>query len=225
MRNAGSRLRAVPIAREEWCALAADFDDLSYRQFPAFVVEASRANGAAPEFVALRAGAEFAGLCALRIKKLPGLPIGLAYALHGPLCMRNGIYSWDLYSDCLRALSDLYVAKRGLVLRVAPPYAVSQDSGAAVDAFTRAGFGLTAESPKRTIMLALDRDLAQIRRGLNGKWRNMLVQSERLAIAIAETEDPGGFALMAPMLKELENPKRFRSAQDLAFFERMQRAA
>ncbi len=47
MRNAGSRLRAVPIAREGWCALAADFDDLSYRQFPAFVVEASRANGSA----------------------------------------------------------------------------------------------------------------------------------------------------------------------------------
>src|SRR5260370_18214733 len=108
MRNAGSRLRAVPIAREEWCALAADFDDLSYRQFPAFVVEASRANGPAPEFVALRAGAEFAGLCALRINKPPALPIGHAYPLHGPFASRNAHNSWNPYSDSHRARPDLH---------------------------------------------------------------------------------------------------------------------
>ena len=74
-------------------------------------------------------------------------------------------------------------------------------------------------------MLAVDRDLAQIRRGLNGKWRNMLVQSERLAIATTESTDPEKFAVMASMLTELERKKGFSSARDVPFFERVQRRA
>jgi hypothetical protein len=225
MPSANSRVIAVQMAGSEWSALAADFDDLSYRQLPAFVVEAALADGAIAEFVALRAGNEIAGVCSLRIKKLPGLPIGVAYASHGPLCMRDGKYSSDVYSDCLNALSKRYVTERGLVLRVAPPYAAARDPGVAMDAFVRAGFRLTTQPPRRTIMLAVDRDVAQIRRELYGRWRYKLVQSERLAITIVEAADPAEIAVMAPMLSELAYRKRFRSARSVAFFERVQRAA
>ena len=225
MSRTNSRLLTVRVAGDEWNAVAANFDDLSYHQSPAYVTEAALAEGAAAEVVAFRSGAEVAGVGAVRIKKLPGLPIGVAYVAHGPICARNGKYSWDVYSDCLKALSDGYVSKRGLVLRVAPFYAASRDRDAATDAFLRAGFRLTAQPAKRTIMLALDRDLGQIRRGLNGKWRNMLVQSERLPISIVESTDPREFTVMASLLTELERKKGFRSARDVAFFERVQRRA
>jgi hypothetical protein len=225
MRGAVLDARAVQITPDAWSDLATAFDDLSYRQIPAYVSEAAALDHAVAEFIALRAGAELLGLCALRIKKLPGLPFGVAYALHGPLCMRGGRYSWEIYSECLNALSRHYANERGLVLRVVPPYAAARDAVAAGDTFARAGFLLTGGSPKRTIMLALDRDLAQIRKGLNGKWRNMLVQSERLPIAVVEAVDSRDFALMATMLSELEERKLFRSAHGIAFFERVQRAS
>jgi FemAB family len=219
------RLQAVQPTRDEWVALAADFDDLSYRQFPTYAAEAALSDGAVAEFVALRAGSEIAGVCSLRVKKVPGLPIGVAYAAHGPLCMRRGKYSWKVYADCLSALSRHYVGERRLVLRVVPPYAASRDHDAALETFVRSGYRLRSDLPKRTIMLALDSDLSQIRRSLNGKWRNMLVQSERLPIMIVESSNPEDFDVMAPMLKELESRKRFRSARDVGFFKRLQRGA
>lgn len=225
MRDAGPTIRAVQMAPDAWSDLAKAFDDLSYRQLPAYVAEAAALDRATAEFVALRAGDELVGLCAFRVKKLPGLPVGVAYALHGPLGMRGGNYSWEIYSQCLSALGGHYSSERGLVLRIAPAYAAARDALAAEAAFARAGFGLTSQPRKRTIMLALDRDLAQIRKGLNGKWRNMLVQSERLPIEIVETVDPRDFALIAPMLSELEDRKQFRSAHNVAFFERVQRAS
>src|SRR6516165_7122504 len=225
MGDSGPTIRAVQMAPNAWNDLAKAFNDLSYRQIPAYVSEAAASDRAAAEFMALRAGAELLGLCALRVKKLPGLPVGVAYALHGPLCMRGGKYSWEVYSECLTALSRHYASERRLVLRVAPPYAAARDAGAAEDAFARAGFRRTSQSPKRTIMLALDRDLAQIRKRLNGKWRNMLVQSERLPIEVIEAANPRDFALMAPILSELEDRKQFRSAHGAAFFERVQRAS
>jgi hypothetical protein len=213
------------MAPEAWSDLARRFDDLSYRQLPAYVSEAAASDRAAAEFIALRAGDELLGLCALRVKKLPGLPVGVAYALHGPLCMRGGAYSWEVYSECLTALGRHYPSERRLVLRVAPPYAAARAARAVEDVFARAGFRRTSQPPKRTIMLALDRDLAQIRKGLNGKWRNMLVQSERLPIEVVEAADPRDFELMTPMLSELEDRKQFRSAHGVAFFERVQRAS
>jgi lipid II:glycine glycyltransferase (peptidoglycan interpeptide bridge formation enzyme) len=223
--GAASRLATAPMTASEWRALASGFDDLSYHQCPAYVAEAARAEGAAAEFVAFRSGEEVVGLCALRIKKLPGLPIGIAYVAHGPLCARNGDCSWAAYSDCLSALGREYVSKRRLVLRVAPCYAASRNSNAALAALASAGFRVTVRPPKRTMLLALDRDLGEIRRKLNGKWRNMLVQFERQAISIVDSTNPDEFALLASMLTELERRKGFSSARDVAFFERVQRRA
>ena len=112
MRGGNSQNRADQMAPEAWSDLARRFDDLSYRQLPAYVSEAAAADRAAAEFMALRAGDELLGLCALRVKKLPGLPVGVAYALHGPLCMRGGKYSWEVYAECLTALSERYASKR-----------------------------------------------------------------------------------------------------------------
>lgn len=225
MRGTEPCLLTVPLAGDEWSAAAAEFDDLSYQQTPAYVTEAALAEGAAAEVVAFRSGAQVAGLCAVRMKKIPGLPLGIAYVAHGPICRRNGDCSWKVYSECLKALSNHYVANRGLVLRVAPSYEASRRCDAATDAFLAAGFRLTGRPAKRTIMLAVDRDLGQIRRGLNGKWRNMLVQSERLPLSIVESTEPAEFAVMASLLTELERKKGFRSARDVAFFEQVQRRA
>ena len=220
-----SRVVAVQTAADEWNVLAKDFDDLSYRQTPAYVAEAARAENAAAEFVAFRSGAEVVGLCALRIKKIPGLPIGVAYVAHGPICTRNGQCSWDVYSDCLSALTREYASKRGLVLRVTPSYGAARNFDDAIAALAAAGFRLTSRPRRQTIVLAVDRDLGEIRRKLSGKWRNMLVQSERLALSIVESTDPDNFSVMASMLVELERKKGFVSARDVAFFERVQRRA
>jgi CelD/BcsL family acetyltransferase involved in cellulose biosynthesis len=218
-------LRAVSVGHAEWSLMAPEFHDLSYRQCPSFVAEAARSNGAVPEFLSIVAGDALVGLCAIRVKKLPGLPLGVAYVSHGPLTMRNAPFSGGRYADCLSALARHYVQDRKLLLRIVPPYAASLNPAEVTQDIAAARFQRLDQFAHPTILLGVDRDLEQIRRALDGRWRNKLAQAERLAFQIVETNQPDDFRIMEPMLRDLEETKNFRSGRDLPFFERLQRSA
>ena len=218
-------VRVVPMRSEEWGSLAASFQDLSYRQTPSFVSEMAKLIKGKPEFVALHGDGGLVGLCAVRVKRLPALPFGVAYVLHGPMTMPDRTFSGPTYAACLSALAQHYVKKRMLSLRIVPPFAASRSQTEAMEALASAGFRKLDHKTSRTILLAVDRDLAQIRKGLEQRWRNMLVSAEKVALEIVESTRPDDFRIMAPMHQDLEQKKNFRSGHEVAFFERAQRSA
>ena len=161
--------------------------------------------------------------CAIRVKTVPVLNIGVAYAHHGPLTMRNAGFCPDVYTECVDALAQHYVEKRRLVLRVIPPDAASLVHPQIDRCLDKSNFKKLDQKPRRTIMVDLDRPLSAINRSLDGSWRNHLKQSERHDLRIETTSNPEDFSIMATMLDALEKRKTFHAAQDVSFFTRVQR--
>ena len=109
------------VSNDDWDALLKQFDDTNYRQLSAYSAAAAARIGARSENVAIRQGGELLGLCNVRTRKLPLLPLGIAYINGAPLMRRQLAPSVDdaaVLSACLHALRHEFVKRRGYVLRV-----------------------------------------------------------------------------------------------------------
>jgi hypothetical protein len=78
------------LTRSEWDAVASQFSDLSYPQCGSFAEVAARDMGASQEFIAIYEGPALIGLAAIRLKRIPLSPIGVAYVSRGPMISLRG---------------------------------------------------------------------------------------------------------------------------------------
>lgn len=171
---------------ENWDCLLRQFDDANYRQLAAYSAAAARRVGAASENVVFRCGESILGLSNIRIRKLPLLPFGIAYVNGGPLVqMRSGRDTAYALRCCLAALRDEYVKKRGHVLRIVGVARRDMSAEEANRYFLDAGFEPSAaKGHYRTALLDIGRDLADVRRSFDQKWRNVLNKAERQELDI-----------------------------------------
>ena len=166
----------------EWDAMRKQFNDANYRQLPAYATAAATRVGARSENVVIRSGGALLGLCNVRVKKLPLLPFGIAYVNGAPMMGDSQVGSdrAAVLTSCLEALRDEYVEARGHVLRIVGIARADFPIAMANQGFVDAGFALSeAKGRYRTILVDLRRDLSEIRRGFDQKWRNVLNKAER----------------------------------------------
>src|SRR4051812_776046 len=204
--------RAVRRAgRDEWIALAAAFADHNYRHCWDYAERLAARSDATAEHVVVACDGDVAGLASVRVKRLPGAGTGIAYVSGGPLVRRGGDREpSERLAVVVDALRREYVDRRRLVLRVAP--AIGEERwNAAQDAGLRAaGFAPGAHlRPYRTMMVDLDRPLADVRKGFAKKWRNLLSSAERQGLQVAEGTDPDLFEDFTPLFDELVARKAF----------------
>lgn len=206
-----------PVAAGEASALAARFADCRYQQHPAYAVEAAARVGAQCEFFAADAAGEAIGFAAVRVKRLPILPGGLAYLHCGPAVQQAGAaFDPAIWSRTLAALAQHYHA-RGFLLRVSSPLLGAEDA-ALGERYREAGFMPAKRHAGRTICLDLAPDLDALRARLDGKWRTDLNRAERSALEVKRSSDPADIASLAPMLDALAADKGFHVNQDARFF-------
>jgi CelD/BcsL family acetyltransferase involved in cellulose biosynthesis len=176
------------VSNDDWDALLKQFDDTNYRQLSAYSAAAAARIGARSENVAIRQGGELLGLCNVRTRKLPLLPLGIAYINGAPLMRRQLAPSVDdaaVLSACLHALRHEFVKRRGYVLRVIGVARTDLSREAASRVFGEAGFNPSeAKGHYRTILVDIGHELAEIRRGLDQKWRNILNKAERQELEV-----------------------------------------
>jgi hypothetical protein len=200
-----------PARREEWIALAAAFADHNYRHCWDYAEMLAARSGAAVEHVVVAGDAGAAGLASVRVKRLPGAGTGIAYAAGGPLVRRRGDErARERLETVLAALRREYVDRRRLVLRVAPAIGEEPWNAAQDECLLAAGFRPGAHlRPYRTMMVDLDRPLADVRAGLAKKWRNLLSNAERRGLDVAAGTQPELFDDFAPLFDELVARKAF----------------
>jgi lipid II:glycine glycyltransferase (peptidoglycan interpeptide bridge formation enzyme) len=207
--RAGVEVRRA--GRDEWIELAAGFADHNYRHCWDYAERLAGRSGAAAEHVVVARDGGAAGLASVRVKRLPGAGTGIAYVSGGPLVRRgDGEDPRERLAAVLAALRREYVDRRRLVLRVAP--AIGEERwNAAQDACLRAaGFAPGAHlKPYRTMMVDLDRPLADVRKGFAKKWRNLLSSSERQGLEVTEGTQCELFDDFAPLFDELVARKAF----------------
>jgi GNAT acetyltransferase-like protein len=211
--------------RDEWIELASDFEDHNYRHcWDYAAMLAARANAAAENVVVVQDGVAL-GLASVRVKRLPGVGTGIAYVMGGPLVRRadDAAAARARLDLVLAALKEEYVDRRRLVLRVAPTLAGEGWNLAQDECLLAAGFRRADHmQPYRTMLVDIDRPLADVRTGLAKKWRNLLNSAERQDLQVTEGREPRLFDDFAPLFDELVARKAFDVDLGADFFARLQ---
>lgn len=216
-------VQADAISEVEWQSLLNGFADANIYQTWSY--GAVRWGKETLSHIVVRRGSETIAMAQLRILRLPGIPIGVAYLRWGPLCQLAG-HSLDLKTVQIMAaaLRCEYVEKRGLFLEVLPnAFADSSRAQVFQEAFSGyvTGMGVSTED-YRTIVLDITPSLETLRQKLDAKWRNKLNGAERNGLEIIEMPGAEGFRAFTRMYDEMSARKQFRSSVDVAEFARMQ---
>jgi hypothetical protein len=184
------------VSEDDWDILLKQFADANYRQLAAYSRAAAARVEARSENVAIREDNKLLGLCNVRIRKIPLLPFGIAYVNGAPLIL-NSAESVDpatALSRCLNALRQEFVDARGHVLRVIGVARADLPVDSANRSFLEAGFApCAAKGRYRTILVDVMRELPEIRRGLDQKWRNVLNKAERQGLVVVRGTEAAFF--------------------------------
>ncbi len=220
------KLSLKQLTRSEWDILAPRFSDLSDRQCGSYSERAARTIGAECEFVGVFDADQLIGLANVRIKKLPFIPLGVAYVNYGPLTVRNKEFMIEPFALCLCAIAQEYVHRRRLMLRVAPPLSGGHWQPGQLACFESQSFFATKRGkPTETFILDLAKPVEEIRRHLDGKWRSDLSKAERSNVQVIRTSSPSDFDIFEPLFNNLVERKNFSVPQDLVFFREVQQKA
>jgi Acetyltransferase (GNAT) domain len=173
----------------------------------------------------LRRGVDVVGMAQLRIVRPARLNCGMAYLRWGPLCERRG-HPFD--SEALRcmgsALHAEYVLKRKLFLSVLPNAFVGSRRAAAIQsAFQQFDPepGLPT-SNYRTFLLDLAPGLNELRKGLDGKWRNKLTCAEKNNLTIHVGTGNAEFRTFCSIYNQMRQRKSFETTVNVEEFARIQ---
>ncbi len=210
-----------PVTREEWIHEARRFGDYSYRQTWAYGELLAERRRAVSVHVAIRSGPDLLGLADVRLKRAPFGLGGLAYVSWGPLVQLGQQDDLSRLVDCVEALRDEFVKRRRLLLRVdLQPSLRRPDWGnRAAQILNAAGFSRATRLPaERTLLLDLDRPLAELRRCLAQKWRNCLNRAEKNGLTIRCGSDQRTFEDFCLLFSRFREHKIFDVDLDAEFF-------
>lgn len=212
--------RATPA---DWAGMLELFDDANlYQTWPYGEVRWGRKN---LSHLVLKRGGEVLGMAQLRIVRPTPFNFGMAYLRWGPLCERRGKpIDPEVAARMGRALRDEYNRKRKLFLYVLP-IAFTGSPRAALFESAFSGFkaeDLTSATADRTFVLDLVPPLEELRRNLDGKWRNMLVQAEKRGMKVVSGNGIDVYRTFCRMYDEMKQRKAFETTVDVEEFGRIQ---
>ena len=206
---------------EEWEQILGCFDDANIYQTNAYA-RICYGEGNISTLV-IRRGNDPIAAALVRIRKVPGLPMGMAYVRWGPIWRKNGIDDYNHLSQGLRELSHEYVTRRGLFLRIRPFLYDDESLPHGEKSFQTEGYKAINYWPKReTLLIDLNKPLEDLRKGLKGKWRGHLNKAKRNKMTVIEGTDDELFVRFQPIHKELLNRKRLTGIKDVEVFRKIQ---
>ena len=204
---------------EQWSALIDGFSDANIFQTSAFSsVKSPRAQ---IESMIIRRGDEIVAVALVRITSTF---IGLrsAYVRWGPLWRRKGaVPNFEVWRHAIKLLRLEYATKRKMWLRLFP-LAVKEDEHPYGAALSDEGFAQVQTTASRTMVLDLSAPLAQLRKGLEQKWRNCLNNAERNNLEIVEGTGEELFERFLVPFTQMVSRKRLEEPGDIAGFKAIQ---
>ena len=191
-----------------WYNSLQEFEDANIYQTWNFAVLAQ--NEKIVKHFALYSDQNLISLFQVRIRTVPILNRGIAYILNGPVWQkRNQENNILLFSDILVALRNEFVVRQKLLLRIKPYIFSDQISN--FDFIEDLGFERVEKIRQyQTLVLYLEKDLDEIRKTFNQKWRNGLNQSERKDLEIREGTDQELYNIFLEIYNQMIERKQFK---------------
>jgi lipid II:glycine glycyltransferase (peptidoglycan interpeptide bridge formation enzyme) len=214
--------RVCVLAPGDWHRMLEQFRDANLFQTIAFGRSRPRVK---LEHFALTRGTDVVAVAQVQLVRVPLLGRSIAYILWGPLCQPGADPADpEVLGQALRRLRWEYVERRGISLRIRPQFADEERVGG-VALFRGAGYRQRERAERgRTMLVDLRPPLADLRRGLDQKWRNCLNKAEKSPVELIEGEGDEAFALFVDLYREMVARKRFAEAGSVASFRAMQHA-
>jgi hypothetical protein len=160
----------------------------------------------------------------IRLFRLPLTDRGIAYVLWGPLWRRRSITpDPEVFRQSIRALSNEYVARRGMVLRINLRLFVEEETQQYLRILSDEGFsqvsylGLT-----KSLIVDLTSELGGLRKGLASNWRRHLKKAEQAGLTVAVGTGVELFDEFTVIYEEMLRRKRFSSTADIYKHRRVQ---
>jgi hypothetical protein len=207
----------------EWSQMLNQFNDASLYQTWAY--GAVRWGGGNLSHLVLKRDGELRAMAQLRLVRPAHCNAGIAYLRWGPLCERRGLpLDPAVWTAMARALEKEYAVKRRLALRILPN-AFAGSPRAPLFHVSFPGFKEEAATPAntyRTIVLDLAPKIEELRKRLDGKWRNMLVQSEKRGLTVTAGSGSEEYRIFTRMYDEMKKRKGFQNTVDVEEFGRIQ---
>jgi len=214
-----------PIDRNAWLTAAKSFNDYTFTHFWEYAKKAADRVGAASEHVAIYSeDGTLAGLCDVRIKRLPLGLGGIAYVSGGPMVDQGDGTVEKHLPNVLGALRRRYAIEQGLVLRISQRHKTVRRRDVEEALYRQCEFkahGCT----NATILIDLTTELEQIRKRFHQKWRNVLNKSERQHIEVVAGGAMGLFDDFSLLFSDLVASKGFDVNLDDHFFADVQRCS
>jgi hypothetical protein len=209
------------VDKESWESLLRGFDDANIYQTWSY--EAVISGEKKVSRLVLKKGGVVTALAQVRLVKVPFTPFGAAHIRGGPVWRRKGERpSMEIFRQALRALRNEYACKRRLVVRILPSL-FNHQAGTFDPILEEEGFDrLSLEPADRTLLIRLDKDVDQLRRGLDQKWRNRLNYAERQNLDVMEGDEDLLFSDFIDIYDEMHARKRFVKTSDVRQFREMQ---
>ena len=206
---------------EDWEQTLGYFDDANIYQTYAYARVCYSASNISTFII--KKGNDPVAAALVRIRKVPGLPMGMAYVRWGPLWRRNEINDFDHFVEAVRSLIQEYVSRRGLVLRIRPFLYVDECSHRYENALKTAGYRpLTYWNRDKTLLVNLQKPLGELRKGLKAKWRGHLNKAERNHLTIVEGARAELFNHLQPVHDELLKRKNISGIKRVDVFRKIQ---
>ena len=145
------------------------------------------------------------------------------YINGAPLVRRNGTSEPQRLGSCLKALLREYVEQRGLVLRVLPALGGPVWNAEQEQVFAGLGFERADAPPYRTLLVAIDPPMEQIRKAFDQKWRNGLNRAERNGLTVRSGDAHLLFEEFCALYRQLLDRKGFDVDLHADFYAAVQR--
>ena len=195
------------IDKPRWHDLLKEFDDATYYQTWSYG-EKFWGNGHLSHVV-LRHEGRAVALAQLRILRFSVLRTGAAYLNWGPIWRRSSEGENTAHlRNMLRALFNEYIHRRHYVLRILPKIPAAPDSEKIKGIFLDEGYRHGPDN-LRTFVVDLRPPLEEIKQSLHRSWKRSLKFAEEQGLEVIEAEEPGQFALVAALNKEMRDRKQF----------------
>ncbi len=204
-----------------WNGIIARFDDARLSQTWSYgAIRWGRGN---LSHVVLKKDREVVAAAQVVIKTAPFLKAGLAYVKGGPLWQPRATGpSTASLRRLLQALREIYVNRRGLLLRV---FAGGSDDGSLPleSIFAQEGFvrDLSIGRPS-TAIVDLSHSLDDLRSSLRPTWRRNLVLAERKGLNIVEGSSDELFGAFATLYEQMLDRKSISDVVSIDQYRRMQ---
>lgn len=193
--------------KSSWHALLRKFDDATYYQTWSYG-EKFWGNGHLSH-VLLRHEGRAVAMAQLRVLRFSFFRAGAAYLNWGPLWRPSAEGENTAHlRNMLRALYNEYVLRRNYVLRILPKIPAEPDNERIKKIFLDEGYRYSPDN-LRTFLVDLRPPLEEIKQNLHRSWKRSLKFAEDQGLEVVEADEPGQFALVAALNKEMRDRKQF----------------